>query len=390
MKKQILFVINSLGIGGAEKSLTSLLNLMDFDRYDVDLLMFNPGGMFLKLLPGEVNLLPQPAYLRWCAEGGLNLRYMLTRFKVSIGIRSNPQCGGKSLHDAQKYWKFAADAFDSLEKQYDAAIAWGQGNPTHFVTRKVQARRKVAVINADFEAVGHNREFDRAYYAQYDHIASVSDLLYDKMRQVYPEMQDKMTVLYDIRNQKLMELMARAEVPYEKKNGTTIFVTVGRMVQPKGYDLAVEAAEVLWQRGLSFRWYLVGDGPERSTIEKLIDGYNLREYVVCVGAKENPYPYIRNADIYVQTSRFEGFCLTLSEARALCVPPVSTDFDVVHDQLRHEENGLIAEITPESIADNVQRLMEDKALYQRIKDNLAANPVGNEDEIEKLYKMIEG
>lgn len=390
MKKQILFVINSLGIGGAEKSLTSLLNLMDFDRYDVDLLMFNPGGMFLKLLPGEVNILPQPAYLRWCAEGGLNLRYMLTRFKVSIGIRSNPQCGGNPLHDAQKYWKFAADAFDSLEKQYDTAIAWGQGNPTHFVARKVQARRKVAVINADFEAVGHNREFDRAYYAQYDHIASVSDLLYDKMRQVYPEMQDKMTVLYDIRNQKLMEQMAQAEVPYKKQDGTTIFVTVGRMVQPKGCDLAVEAAEVLRQRGLSFRWYLVGDGPERSTIEKLIDDYNLREYVICVGAKENPYPYIRNADIYVQTSRFEGFCLTLSEARALCVPPVSTDFDVVHDQLRHEENGLIAKMTPGSIADNVQRLMEDKALYQRIKDNLAINPVGNEDEIEKLYGMIEG
>ena len=390
MKKQIIFVINSLGCGGAEKSLVSLLSLLDYEKYAVDLLMFNPGGMFMPLLPKEVAVLPRPDYLRWCADGGSNLRYALTRLKVSAGIRSNPQCGGKPLHDAQKYWQYAASAFDSLEKAYDAAIAWGQGNPTHFVAEKVQAGRKIAVVNADYESVGHNRDFDRLYYEQYGHIAAVSDPLQTIMRRVYPEMQAKMTTLYDIRNQRLMEQMAQAENPYEKQSGVLILVTVGRMVQQKGYDLAVEAARILLQRGVDFRWYLVGDGPERSKIEKIIAGYGLSQQVICVGAKGNPYPYMKNADIYVQTSRFEGFCLTLCEARALCVPPVSTDFDVVHDQLRHEENGLIAAMTPDSVADNVQRLMEDEALYQRIKADLAAHPVDNESEIEKLYEMIEG
>lgn len=390
MKKHILFVINSLGLGGAEKSLTSLLNIMDYDRYDVDLLMFNPGGMFMPLLPQQVRVLPRPAYLRWCAEGGVNLRYFLTRVKTSVGIRCNPKCDGKPLHDAQKYWKYVCGAFDDLEGEYDAAIAWGQGNPTHFVAEKVQARRKIAVINADFEAVGHNRAFDQPYYDRYDHIASVSDLLFEKMCRVYPEMRGKMTVLYDIRNQRLIEQMASAENPYEKIAGVPVIVTVGRMVPQKGYDLAVEAAYRLCQRGISFRWYFVGDGPEREKVEALISERSLGKTVTCVGAKANPYPYMKNADIYVQTSRFEGFCLTLSEARALRVPPVSTDFDVVHDQLRHEENGLIASMTPESIADNILRLMEDKVLYQSIKENLTANPVGNEKEIEKLYKMIEG
>ena len=160
MKKRVLFVINSLGCGGAEKSLVSLLPLFDYEKYEVDLLMFNPGGMFMPLLPQEVTVLPQPAYLRWCAAGGTNLRYVLTRLKVSAGIRSNPQCGGKPLHDAQKYWKYAAAAFDTLEKPYDAAIAWGQGNPTHFVAEKVRAKRKIAVVNVNYETAGHNREFD--------------------------------------------------------------------------------------------------------------------------------------------------------------------------------------------------------------------------------------
>lgn len=390
MKKKILFVINSLGCGGAEKSLVSLLPLFDYDKYDVDLQMLNPGGMFLALLPEEVCILPQPDYLCWCATGGANFRYMLTRLRVSAGIRSNPQCAGKPLHDAQKYWKYAAEAFDILEKPYDAAIAWGQGNPTHFVAEKVQAKRKIAVVNVNYETAGHNREFDRQFYEAYDVIATVSDPLREIMKKVYPEMQNKIVTLYDVRNQKLIERMAQAENPYEKRDGETILATVGRMVQQKGYDLAVEAARILAERGFSFRWYLVGDGPERSTVEKMIAQYGLQKQVICVGAKENPYPYMKHADIYVQTSRFEGFCLTLCEARALCVPPVSTNFDVVHDQLRHEENGLIAAMTPESIADNVQRLMEDGSLYGQIKENLRAEPVGNETEIEKLYQMIEG
>ena len=390
MKKKILFVINSLGCGGAEKSLVSLLPLFDYDKYSVDLQMLNPGGMFLPLLPEEVCVLPQPAYLHWCAAGGANFRYMLTRLRVSAGIRSNPKCAGKPLHDAQRYWKYAAEAFDVLEKSYDAAIAWGQGNPTHFVAEKVRAKRKIAVVNADYEAVGHNREFDRRFYEVYDVIAAVSDPLREIMRKVYPEMRDKIVTLYDVRNQKLIERMAQAENPYEKRDGETILATVGRMVQQKGYELAVEAARLLSERGFAFRWYLVGDGPERSKVEQLIVQYGLQGKVFCVGAKENPYPYMKNADIYVQTSRFEGFCLTLCEARALCVPPVSTDFDVVHDQLRHGKNGLIAAMAPESVADNVQRLMEDTALYRRIKADLAAHPVGNESEIEKLYEMIEG
>ena len=389
MKKKILFVINSLGCGGAEKSLVSLLPLFDYDKYDVDLQMLNLGGMFLPLLPEEVCVLSQPAYLRWCATGGTNFRYMLTRLRVSAGIRSNPQCAGKPLHDAQKYWKYAAEAFDILEKPYDAAIAWGQGNPTHFVAEKVRAKRKIAVVNADYEAVGHNREFDRQFYEAYDVIAAVSDPLREIMKKVYPEMRGKIVTLYDVRNQKLIERMAQAENPYEKRAGETILATVGRMVQPKGYDLAVEAARILQQRGLAFRWYLVGDGPERSKVEQLIVQYGLQGKVFCVGAKENPYPYMKNADIYVQTSRFEGFGITLAEAKMFHKPIVTTNFDAVGAQFENEKNGLIVDISAEAIADGIRRMLTDTELRERCIANVRAEKLGNTEEVEKLYRMIE-
>ena len=125
----------------------------------------------------------------------------------------------------------------------------------------------------------------------------------------------------------------------------------------KGYDLAVETARILKSKGLKFKWNFVGDGGERPAVEELIKKYHLENEIMLWGMQPNPYPYMAAADIYVQTSRFEGFGLTIAEAKILGKPIVSTNFDVVHDQLKHEVNGLIAEMTPESLAEEVLRLI---------------------------------
>lgn len=387
-KKKILFVINSMGCGGAEKSLVSMLSLFDFTKYEVDLQMFNPGGMFMPLLPEEVNILPELPYISFCRKGGYSLRYHLIRLRTSLGIRLHPKCNGKSLHDAQAYWKFASGAFAQLTKTYDVAFAWGQGNPTHFVAEKVVAKKKLAVVNVNYEASGHNKWFDNLYYYKFDTIVLVSETLRDLMKKVYPELQERMVTVYDIRNQSLIEKMADAYIPYERQANIPIFVTVGRMVWQKGYDLALETGKMLKAGGVCFQWYFVGDGPERAKIQQLIIENDLSDVIFSVGAKENPYPYMKHADIYVQTSRFEGFCLTLCEARGLHIPPISTNFDVVYDQIRDGENGLIVGMTPEAIADGIERILHDTALRRRIVENLKAERIGNENEIEKIYQFI--
>ena len=219
---------------------------------------------------------------------------------------------------------------------------------------------------------------------------TVSDPLQRIMEQVYPDLQHKLTTIYDIRNQALIKKMALEFDPYYPKADVPILTTVGRMVPQKGYDLAVEACKILKDRGYSFKWYLVGDGPERSRILSLISEKNLDTCLFSVGAKENPYPYIKHADIYVQTSRFEGFCLTLCEARILCIPPVSTNFEVVYDQLQDGKNGLIVNMTPPAIADGIEKLLSDTALRQSISITLSCEKNGNEEEISKLYSLIEG
>ena len=108
-----------------------------------------------------------------------------------------------------------------------------------------------------------------------------------------------------------------------------------------------------------------------------------------MGVQANPYPYMKAGDIYVQTSRFEGYCLTLTEARILNRPCVATNFDVVYDQMVQGENGLVVEMTPEAVAEGILRLMRDPALYSHIRQYQQSEGKGNKGEIQRVFRILE-
>lgn len=391
MKKSILFVINSMDCGGAEKSLLSLLSLLDYAKYNVTLQMFRRGGMFEELLPPEVHVRKELDYTAFCSQSmakqmlSFDLRRIAARVRTSLFLRSNAK-KGSPLHDAQAYWKYSAAAYDPLPERYDVAIAWGQGTPTHFVAEKVQAQKKFAWVNADYEKVGHNKDFDCKYYAAFTGIICVSDKLCLTLQKVFPEYAAKMTTIYDINNPATIFTMADQPCSLANEGNLTL-VTVGRLVPQKGYDIAAKAAWLLKKRNVKFHWYVVGGG-DSAPIEKDIARYGISDCFTLLGAKANPYPYMKAADIYVQTSKFEGYCLTLAEARMLNIPCVTTNFDVVYAQMINGENGLVVEMNAEAVADGIIRLATDQELYQYIKGYQIQEKKGNVEEIEKFYDLL--
>lgn len=390
MKKKVLFVINSLGCGGAEKSLVSLLSAFDYEKYEVYLQMLSLGGMFAELLPREVHILSKLDYIEFCEETVIKqLRHPIKlgiKIQTSLALKCNSR--KKVLHDAQCYWKYARNAFSELPEKYDVAIAWGQGNPTHFVCDKVNSGKKIAFVNADYEKVGHNKDFDYLMYKKYDYIVAVSDLLKTKLYDVFPDMKDKILAIYDINHAGLIQKMASLENPFVNAIHDIKIVTVGRLVAEKGYDLLVEACRILRDRKLNFEWHIIGEGPERKKIEQYIETYQLKNNLILHGAKANPYVYMGNADIYVQTSKAEGYCLTLGEARILNKPVVSTNFDVVYNQIENEVNGLIVEMTGEAIAEGIVRILQDDELRRKIVCNVKKEKKGNIEEVLKLYMLL--
>lgn len=392
MKKNILFVINSMGCGGAEKSLLSLLSLLDYEKYDVTLQMFRRGGMFEELLPQEVHIRKELDYIVFCGKSlvkqllSFDFRRMTARVHTSLFLRSNAK-KGHPLHDAQAYWKYSGAAYDSLPEQYDVAIAWGQGTPTHFVAEKVRAQKKFAWVNVNYEAAGHQAAFDEPYYEGYDSIVCVSEELRSLFSKVFPQYGKKTVTILDINNPKTITSMAQKSISLSNEDGLKL-VTVGRLVPQKGYDIAAKAAWLLKKRGIRFHWYVVGGG-NTTSIKKDIAQYGIHDCFTLLGAKANPYPYMKAADIYVQTSKFEGYCLTLAEARMLNIPCVTTNFDVVYTQMIDGENGLVVEMNAEAVADGIIRLATDPELYQHIKRYQEQEKKGNVEEIEKFYELAE-
>ena len=363
MKKKLLFVIDSLTCGGAEKSLVSLLPLIDYSHYEVDLLMFTRGGVFEKYIPKEVTVISHDFW-------GSGLFDRLNRFVhqllFSAQLRLHPE-----RHSAENMWRSMNQVMKPLRTQYDIAIAYQQGFPTFFVASKVLAQKKMAWINADVYEAGYNMNYCRLYYEQLNHIVPVSEALAKKLSRCSPWIENKLTCIYDIVNENLINKMAEEKITdMDCEDDAIIIVTVGRLAAAKNHLLAVEAARLLRDSGVRFKWYFVGEGGTRAVIEKRIAEYDLNEQLVLLGLRENPYPYIARADIYVQTSSFEGFGLTIAEAKILHKPIVSTNFDVVYDQIIDGKNGLIAEMTPESVAEKILRLINDMDLRNQLVNNL--------------------
>ncbi len=392
-KKRLLFVIDSLNVGGAEKSLVTLLNLLDYSRYEVDLQLFAYGGTFEQFLPEEVHVLPPLSYTNFLASSIrkqiLKPRMLAAKMRYSFSIRK------KGLLHADKaclYWKTIGKCIEKSSNEYDVAIAYAQGIPTFYTIDKIPAKKELAWVNVDYKLQGETKDYQRGFYEKCDVIVPVSQSAYDVFStDVYPEFVHKMRIMWDINDGTMIQRMS--ELPSDKpiNKDVPVIMTAGRLNKPqKGYDLALEAAKILRDRGVQFRWYAIGDGPYRGEMERFIAENQLQEHFILLGFTANPYSYMRQCDVYVQTSRHEGFGLTIAEARILNRPVVCTNFEACTMQMADGKNGLITSFEPADIANTIQRLLDDKVLYNSIQEYLKLEKKGNVEEIENFYKLIDG
>lgn len=392
MKTKLLFVIDSLNIGGAEKSLVTLLNLLDYSRYEVDLQLFAFNGALMQFLPQDVNVLPPLNYTRFLSlsiwEQLLNPTMLIVRLLYSFKIRKS---GLLHADKACLYWQTIGRCIEMNTRQYDAAIGYAQGIPTFYTVDKVAAKKKLVWINAEYRLTGKTKAYQSQFYRKCDVIVPVSDSACKVFsRDVYPEFKEKMKIMWDIIDAQMINRMS--ELPPDKSisKGFPVIMTAGRLNKPqKGYDLALAAAKILRDRGIRFRWYAIGDGAYRDDMEKYIVENHLQEHFILLGFTANPYSYMRQCDVYVQTSRHEGFGLTIAEARILNRPVVCTNFEACTMQMVDGKNGIITSFEPEDIADAIEKLLEDKQLYNDIQAYLKQEKKGNVEEIENFYKLID-
>lgn len=393
MKKRLLFVIDSLGIGGAEKSLVTLLNCIDYTKYSVDLQLFSRGGAFEKYVPTEVNVLEISKYLKYCSTGffskDFNLKRAIARLSYSFCLRVNKKANHPDK--ARLFWINTNNVICKNKQKYDVAIAYSQGVPTFYVIDKVQATTKIAWVNSSLLINKKTLDFNALYYNKYNNIVAVSYSAKTILEKNFPQIKDKLTIISDILDAKFIEKLSTEEInDIISPTNCLVLLTVARLNNKhKGYDIALEACKTLHKRGIDFKWFAVGDGGFRDEMIKYISENNLQEKFILLGAKVNPYPYFKACDLYVQTSRHEGFGLSIAEARILNKPIVTTEFDAVWNQMVQGKNGIVVPIDATTVADAIQDLIENPEKMKAISDYQRTEKKGNLEELQKFYQLIE-
>lgn len=388
MKKKILFISEALWIGGIETALVNLLNRMDYEKYDVTLLLRR--AVFDGDMKERV-----PAQCRILAFDRVDRRYRFTRLYHLTEESSNPS----RLHKAMMW---LVPLIKWVENRLYIRYIRKQLNKEKFDTcviySDVTAETAVRAVRADkYLLFYHHGAMRKVYhdeigYKKADRILAVSQNQEQLLRAFRLQYAEKMMTLHNLTDVEGIRRRSREPVPEKFSGGYFNIVSCGRVSHEKGMDIAVKACAELVARGYeNIRWWIVGGGPAEKEVRAEIVRLHMENYVTLLGMKDNPYPYIRQADLYVQPSRFEGYPMTILEAMALGKPILAT-VNAAEEQISSGENGLLCGADPESIAEGIEYLYqhrEEMDGYTRMLEKNSPEKA-NAEIMDKLYYLFDG
>ncbi|MCC8137170.1 MAG: glycosyltransferase [Clostridiales bacterium] len=400
-KKRILFVINTMGSAGAEHALLALLHCLDPEKYEISLYVLLGQGQLMGHIPEGVRLLNRdytelPVLSK---EGRRVLRRTVLHDAFTDGVlwKRLPYLI-HNLMDMLRHhrilpdkllWRLVADGSARTQGQYDLAVAFLEGGATYYVADYVNARKKAAFVHTDYERAGYTRALDLDCYLLYDHIFTVSEEGKKGFLNVYPECESRTTVFHNILDVHEIHRLARVTGGFTDSFEGMRILTVGRLIEVKAYDLAVKAMHLLKQRGRNVRWYVLGEGDRRKSLEHLIAAYGLQEDFVLVGQVENPYPYYVQTDLYVHATRLEGKSIAIEEAQTLGCAILASDCSGNREQVCDGVDGKLCTLSAEGIADGIEWMLDHPGERQRFKKVVAAKQNFNLEEIGQLLELME-
>lgn len=392
MKKMLISSFD-MEVGGVERSLINMLNNFDYKNHDVDLMLYSHTGEFMNLLPSSPNLLEESqsyktfrmSIKQTFKSGKLLIGLARLYAKFNADLHKSPEKGYRQM---QYMWEYSLPLLPKLEKKYDVAVSYLW--PHYFVADKVSAKTKIAWIHTDYSATDTDIYRDLKMWNKFDYIVAVSSECKSSFLKKYNELKNKVLVIENITSPEFVRKMADEKVDNAMNYDTRFkVVTVGRLSHAKGIDNAVRALKMLKDEGYyDIAWYVVGYGGDETIIRKLIVQNELEESFILLGKQNNPYPYMKKADIYVQPSRYEGKAVTVTEAQILGKPVVITNYATAGSQVQDGFDGYITELSPEGIAEGIKKLYQDKNFREKLGDNCCNTDYDNSYELDKLYRLI--
>ena len=369
MKKRILFVITSLGGGGAERVLVNLVNNLNKEKYDISVKTIFDIGINRKYLDKRVHYLPG---LKYQFPGNvLLMRLFSSRFLYRLFIKEH----------------------------YDIIVSYLEGPTARIVsgcpfedTKTVcWIHREQGSVNAVSRSFRTYNEAKRCY-SKFNSVVFVSKTVERDLRQ-FLDFPGKTFVLYNTIEDKLIINKSHEEASDFVKPDVLSIFSIGRLCYDKGYDMLINVHKRLIDEGLLHKVFILGDGPLRTELENRIHRLGLEESFVLLGFKENPYKYLQQADLFVCSSRREGISTAVAESLILGIPVVSTRCSGAEELLgSNNEYGLVTDISEQSIYEAIKNMINDKEKLYNYKNRsiVRGSYFSKESTVKAVENMFDG
>ena len=382
-------------IGGAERALIGLLHAFDYNKVQVDLFLSRHEGELMPDIPKEVNLLPENPKYKSLAEpmkltvkrghviiAGARLIGKLAAKQKEGGEHRDSGISGEYSH---KYTKWLMPKINP-DIEYDLAISFI--TPHYFVAEKIRAKKKIAWIHTDYSQIALDIPSQLKMWSVYDHIVSISDEVTKTFVSVFPTLQDRIIVIENILPENLIREQGE-EACDDCPRADFNLLTIGRFSYQKKLEDIPAICSFLLERGLDVCWNIIGYGDTENEIRENIKNYHMEKHVHILGKRDNPYPYIRACDLYVQPSRYEGKAVTVREAQMLGKPVVITDFPTAQSQLENGVDGIIVPLDIYGCANAVANILTQQDKMKELSENCKLRDYSNRNEVQKLYKLMD-
>ncbi len=370
---KIVFVIGCMEIGGVQTSLINLLNKIDYEKFDVSLIAFSIADFYKDLIPSEVKVVKMPQILELISTPSDKVK---RKGKLAYAFRKGLAFCCKYL-SANFVYSILFAFVNTKGLNYDLAVSYNNNvniksvyfGSNKFVLKKIKAKRKISWLHVDYKAMKLNNKTNNKEYAEFDQIICVSKDTERKFLECCPQFENKTGVIYNIIDTEKIKKLSVAE-DVEKKSIFTV-ATVCRLDKNKNVEECIRTAAVLNKKGMDFTWLIVGDGPERKKLETMSRELEVSDKVCFLGYKSNPYPYMKNSDVFVSASLSESFGLSIYESLILGVPVVAKRYDAIDEVIRGTQDGYVIEGNEEDFASAIGKIAERKKLSEEKTDSYA-------------------
>lgn len=373
-------------VGGSTTSLLNLLNEIDYSKYKVDLLLYKNEGELLLDIPKGVHLL-EPAFATETRNKELvsKLTNPLTlkcfiKGRVLAILKHNPMIKNQLM------WPALAKMARRVDEEYDTAVSFLEGWPAYYVGRYVKARKKISWIHVDYAKARLIPDYDRKILRLFDSIVTVADSCLKNMKELFPELSNKICKIENIYSKQSIERKALEPINIKLDTSQINMVSVCRIDKfPKGLDRGIDALKQSGRRDVV--WHIIGDGPDMSELKQKVKNYGLSNNVIFWGNKINPFPYVKIMDAFFLPSRYEGKPMAVTEAMLLKVPIIATRYSSIEEQIDNGINGIVLENSDNGVLQGIKNLSKD--MLKVLKRNLQTTPVVVEKQISQIYDLLE-